>query len=584
MGRKRWAPTPGRRRSGYRGADRREQVVTGAGATGGPWVAAGLTLGALIVASVVFVLVRRLGPMPDGLVVGFRSGAVALAAVLAVVARLHWRATGGALACRLSTAAWLLVGGGIVGQVMDSPLAGPRLGWLGLTITITAAAWLTWGLLGPEVDTDTRPDMELLGAVAVTALGWGLMHLLAPVTGATPSPRVFAVAALVAGLIWIVVAGIALVRAVARASAMRGWVTWLAVGLSVAELARFAARVHSPEWLDLTAGARAWGLMIATVGLASSLSRSAIDRRHQLHAATVHERAEEHAAHGRDRERAHEIRNALFAVEGATQALERYGDRLSASDRADLSAAVSRGIDHLRNLLEPHPEARSSLAVRDLVASRAALVRARGVTVRVEGNEAAHALADEVMCAQVIDNLLVNAVRHGDAATKGVQVRIEQDAAWIRVVVRDAGSGVPLEDSERIFEAGVRLHTDRDGEGLGLALARALAQRQGGDLLLEPSDERRGARFVLSLPRAGRVGGSGETVQGLEDLSEGVEASSSGATADSEGATPAGGRLVIEHDDGLSIHIEDSGSDDRDVESIRGRAGQQRDVDAGGDQ
>lgn len=575
---------PGRGRSGYRGADRREQVVTGAGATGGPWVAAGLTLGALIVASVALVLIRWLGPMPDGLVVGFRSGAVALAAVLAVVARLHWRASGGALACRISTAAWLLVGGGIVGQVMDGTLDGSRLGWIGLTITITAAAWLTWGLLGPEIDADTRPEMELLGAVVVTAAGWGLMHLLAPVAGVAPSARALAMAALVAGLIWLAVAAIAVVRAAGRASAMMGWVTWLAVALSAAELARFAARVHSPEWLDLTAGARSWGLMIATIGLASSLSRSAIDRRHQLHAATVYECAEEHAAHGRDRERAHEIRNALFAVEGATQALERYGDRLSAADRADLSAAVSRGIDHLRNLLEPQSEARAPLAVRDLVAGRAALVRARGVTVRVEGDEAAHALADEVLCAQIIDNLLVNAVRHGDAATEGVQVRIEQDAAWIRVVVCDAGSGVPLEDSERIFEAGVRLDAGRDGEGLGLSVARALAQRQGGGLLLEPPDERRGARFVLSLPRAGGVHGAGEAVQGLDDLGEGVEMSGPGATAGGEGASPAGGRLVIEHDDGLSIHVEDAGSDDRDVESIRGRAGQQRDVDAGGDQ
>ena len=583
MGQARPAREAGRQRSGYRGADRRQQVITTAGATERSWVVAGLTLGALIVASIAVVVFQALGPMPTGLVVGLRSGAVVLAAVLVVVARLHWRATGAVLGCRISTAAVLLAGGGIIDLIADSPAATTGLAWLGLATTITAAAWLAWGLLGPEVDASTRPNVEALVALAAAAVGWGLLQLLLPTMSATPTAMVIATTALVAGLIWAAVACIALVRAVATVSATMGWVAWFTVALSAAEFARFGARIHSQEWLALTAGARFWGLMIVTLGLVSSLGRSAIDRRGQRHAASLYERAKEHAADERDRERAHEIRNALFAIEGATQALERYGDRLSEPDRADLSTAVTRGIAHLRDLVDPRPEERTRLLVSELVAGRAALVRARGIPVQVEGDEDAIAIADEVMCSQIVDNLLANAVRHGDAEITGVWVSVEQDAQQVRVVVSDGGPGVPAEESERIFDTGVRLVAERDGEGLGLPLARALAQRQGGDLTLDPGGEDQGARFVLSLPVAGAMAGMGQGPDGLEDVGERGQVPR-GPSANGQVTAAEGGRLVVEHDDDLGVHVEGVGGDDGDVEALRGRPGQEGDLDAGGEQ
>jgi hypothetical protein len=54
-----------------------------------------------------------------------------------------------------------------------------------------------------------------------------------------------------------------------------------------------------------------------------------------------------------ERERAHEIRNALLAIEGASLTLDRYDDRLSPEDRAQLSDAMLNGFEHLRTLLTP---------------------------------------------------------------------------------------------------------------------------------------------------------------------------------------------------------------------------------------
>ena len=584
MGQARSARTPQRQRSGYRGADRRVEATTGVGIVQRSWVAAGLILGVVILASVGLVLFQRFGPMSAGATIGLRSAAVVLAAVLAAVSWLHWRATGLLRGARLSVAASLLTAVGITQLIVDTPTAGASLHWLAVALSVSAAAWVVWGLLGPEVDAAVRPHLELGLALGAAMLAWGLLWVLAPSPASGRAGTVLGLAALVAGMVWAVVAVVALVHGIAQASLLMGWVAWLAVGVSTAELARFAAWLHTPDWLGLTASASVLGLLVATLGLAGSLGRSAIDRRGQLHAASIYERAREHAADGRDRERAHEIRNALFAIEGATQALERYGDRLSTEDRTDLSAAVTRGIAHLRHLVDPRPEERTRLSLAELVSSRAALVRARGIDVRVEGDVDALALADEVMCSQIVDNLLANAVRHGDAAITGIQVHVEQDDEWVRVIVSDGGPGIPVEESERIFDTGVRLAPERDGEGLGLPLARALAQRQGGDLVLEPGDEGTGARFVLSLPGAGAVAGMGQGPDGLEDVGECGQVPRSRPATNGEVATAEGGRLVVEHDDDLGVHVEGVRGDDRDVEALRGRLGQQGDVDAGGDQ
>ena len=68
------------------------------------------------------------------------------------------------------------------------------------------------------------------------------------------------------------------------------------------------------------------------------------------------------------------------------------------------------------------------------------------------------------------------------------------------VIVSDEGPGVPERMRRAIFEPFVRGDVRRDGLGLGLAIARALARAQGGELELHSS--RGGARFVLSVAEA----------------------------------------------------------------------------------
>ncbi len=101
---------------------------------------------------------------------------------------------------------------------------------------------------------------------------------------------------------------------------------------------------------------------------------------------------------------------------------------------------------------------------------------------------------------KIVSNLLANALRY---SPNGDRVRLEVEATGdnVTVIVRDQGPSVPAEDRERIFDryyrAAQRCHA---GTGLGLPLARQLAELHGGSLTLD-SPPGQGTTFRVELPR-----------------------------------------------------------------------------------
>ncbi|TDB74184.1 HAMP domain-containing histidine kinase, partial [Actinomadura sp. KC216] len=107
--------------------------------------------------------------------------------------------------------------------------------------------------------------------------------------------------------------------------------------------------------------------------------------------------------------------------------------------------------------------------------------------------------ANPVRLARVLANLLSNAERH---AVDAIQVTVERDGSDAVLEVLDDGDGIPDESRERVFERFARLGESRKrdpgGTGLGLPIAREIAEIYGGSLHIE--DSPKGARFVLRLP------------------------------------------------------------------------------------
>jgi signal transduction histidine kinase len=139
----------------------------------------------------------------------------------------------------------------------------------------------------------------------------------------------------------------------------------------------------------------------------------------------------------------------------------------------------------------------------ELVDRLAARARARGADIDTRAVRPVQVRGEPAQLERAVANLLDNAVRHA-----GLRVTVALDGSdgeQAELVISDDGPGIGPADAERVFERFTRLDDARTagsgGVGLGLAIARDIAERHGGTLTLRPGGGS-GAQFVLVLPVA----------------------------------------------------------------------------------
>lgn len=132
------------------------------------------------------------------------------------------------------------------------------------------------------------------------------------------------------------------------------------------------------------------------------------------------------------------------------------------------------------------------------------LAEAQNCRVEASLDETLIATVDPGAFRQILLNLLENAVKYGPA-DQIIDVRLRKGAAGtVQLLVEDEGEGIPLEDRSEIFSPYSRLERHRDsgvaGSGIGLAVVKELARRQGASVRVEDSVSG-GARFVVAFPQ-----------------------------------------------------------------------------------
>jgi signal transduction histidine kinase len=216
----------------------------------------------------------------------------------------------------------------------------------------------------------------------------------------------------------------------------------------------------------------------------------------------------------------HEIKSPVAGIIGIGELWA--GGKLGAvtatqEEMAEMLVRTARQVEALAyDLLDvAHAEAGSvsvklqpvdlAAVVEDVRRSVAVKPEAEGLEWSVEGRgEKMTAMADSVRVVQIVTNLVTNAVKYG-AAGGVVKLKLSRPAIdRVRLEVEDKGPGIPLAKQSELFEPFNRLGMEKtavEGHGIGLALARRLAELQGGCVGFH-SVPGEGARFWVELPAA----------------------------------------------------------------------------------
>jgi signal transduction histidine kinase len=292
-----------------------------------------------------------------------------------------------------------------------------------------------------------------------------------------------------------------LLVAVPLTSVVLAGVVWLAVGRALRPVEDIRARVDSisasrldrrvpePEApREIARLARTMNAMLGRLQESSERQRRFVaDASHELRSPLARMRAELEvdAAHPDSADSAATAESVLAETIG----VQRLVEDLLLLARGDAGAAAV--------------ERREPVDLDDVVESVAGGLRRAGERrIDTRGVHPAQVPADRGQLERLVGNLLDNAVRH---ARERVVVTLAPLPAGLELRVADDGPGIPADERERVFERFTRLDDARTagsgGAGLGLAIARDIAERHGGTLRLD-LDGSTGACFVLTLPVA----------------------------------------------------------------------------------
>lgn len=207
---------------------------------------------------------------------------------------------------------------------------------------------------------------------------------------------------------------------------------------------------------------------------------------------------------------AHEIANP---VQTMATALWLAQDALSSSGNTDVLDAINLGVksgDHLRKLIgdllklttEDSLERISWMDLHhvalEVIQFCILLHPTKDYSIEIVG-QLPRVMASETIIKQVLQNLLVNAIRYRREDFLKIEIFSESNGDDHLIGVRDNGQGIASEEREKIFSMFYR-HRSSQGKGIGLGFCRRVLEKHGGKLWVE-SEVGAGSTFYFSLPQ-----------------------------------------------------------------------------------
>lgn len=218
----------------------------------------------------------------------------------------------------------------------------------------------------------------------------------------------------------------------------------------------------------------------------------------------------------------HEIRTPLNILSGFTQILTKPGLDLPEAEMADVQARIEENAERITKLvdqvlelsdissevvIERNDHINAQEILKQAIDSSKIALHTRpenadsAVEFKMAGEQTADSvelITNKVYAIRALSQILENASKFTSEGC--ILLQMEYTESKVRFVVEDTGVGISADEAEHIFDEFVQLDEFSDGIGIGLTVARSIAQRMGGNLWLD-TDYSHGARFILELLR-----------------------------------------------------------------------------------
>lgn len=208
------------------------------------------------------------------------------------------------------------------------------------------------------------------------------------------------------------------------------------------------------------------------------------------------------AARNRANDLAHGFKTPLTALQADIRRLRERGQDELAGDIGQVAMAMRRQIEReLASSRARFSRHRQPVAIRALAEGIAATLQrvpaCEGKVMHIEIEDQHRAFADKDDVADILGNLMENAVKHGGDK---IIIRAWEDEGAARFEVEDDGDGIGQDLRRAVMQRGIRLDEAVPGSGLGLAIVRELLDAYGQELVLETGASG-GLKAGFCLPR-----------------------------------------------------------------------------------
>jgi signal transduction histidine kinase len=209
----------------------------------------------------------------------------------------------------------------------------------------------------------------------------------------------------------------------------------------------------------------------------------------------------------------HEIRTPLNAISGFTQVLNMPGVEMQEADRIDCCQRIENNVRLLTKILDdllfisdlesnnelPPAEPCLCITIIGQALDSVSQIVAEGVKLNSECTIPEDKMVNTHprMIHTILNKLLDNAAKFTKEGT--ITLRLSEEEGQLHFSVIDTGMGIPEDKKEFIFERFSKLDSFSQGIGLGLTIARMIAERLGGSLTLDTASTV-GSKFDLIIP------------------------------------------------------------------------------------